>query len=165
MIRPLKDKDALDVLEILRDADSVYPPGVSEMDRLEDAVKYVDNVSQYAVVLGDEVIGLIEEYSDGELVDDASFLGYFLKKRYWNQGYMTEALNAFKERYTGREYPMLWIFPENDASRRVAEKCGWYRMEGSYLRDIGGFKTFVDFYLYDVEQRDNGSKWKEECPR
>ena len=99
------------------------------------------------IVLGDKVIGLIESYTDDELPYWSTFLGYYMKKSYRNKGYMTEALTALRNRWTkeGWEIPMLWIFPGNVASERVAAKCGWTSL-GCHLVDINGYNSEVEFY-------------------
>ena len=40
---------------------------------------------------------------------------------------------------------MLWIFPDNDASRKVAVKCGWVSL-GYHLAEIGRFKQYVEYF-------------------
>lgn len=55
-------------------------------------------------------------------------LGYFSYKKYWNKGYMTEAVNevlrfAFEENHVYRV--ATGCLKENKASERVMQKCGF----------------------------------------
>ena len=148
-LRPLEKKDAADIFEIRGDCDTADDAGVPPMVSIEEAEKYIiqwveDSV---AIVLGDEVIGLIESYRDDELLYDCTFLGYYLKKKYRGNGYMTEAVTALKKAMAdgGETDVALWIYPENRASKRVAIKSGFSSL-GVHLADIGGFNTFVEFF-------------------
>ena len=145
----MREEDARDILEIRGDGDIICAPGVPCMKSIEDAKEYINRwyENSVVIVLGDEVIGLIESYTDDELLFDSIFLGYYIKKDHWGNGYMTEALSELKKRMAenGDTDIMLWIFPDNVASRRVAEKCGFsYRC--SHVVDIGGYNQYVDFY-------------------
>ncbi|MBQ1648745.1 MAG: GNAT family N-acetyltransferase, partial [Bacteroidales bacterium] len=56
-------------------------------------------------------------------------LGYWLAKEYRGQGYMTEAVQAVKEILFDTwwcDKIMLYVYEGNDASRRVAVKCGFH---------------------------------------
>ena len=129
LIRPVLEQDAADILEIRGDEDTVNSAAVPCMKSIEEAEDYIAQHSDYgrglSIVLGDEVIGLIEFYTDNELAGD--FMGYYMKKAHRCKGYMTEALTALRNKLVeeGEEIPMLWIFPGNVASLRVAEKSGW----------------------------------------
>ena len=148
-IRPVMEPDAADVLEIRGDMETADAAGVPRMESLEDARDYIAEYSDkgrgLAVVLGGEVIGLIERYEDDEL--GGEFLGYYMKKSHRGKGYMTEALTALRNRWVeeGEEIPMLWIYPGNDASCRVAEKSGWTYL-GCHVVDINCLNQAVDFY-------------------
>ena len=119
------------------------------MNSIEDAKDYIRRWCEdsVAIVLGEEVIGLIESYVDSELIFDSTFLGYYMKRQYQGKGYMTEALTALKNKLIehGDTDLMLWIFPGNTASEKVAKKCGFsYRC--GHIVDIGGCNQYVEFY-------------------
>ena len=151
LIRPILEQDAADILEIRGDGDTADWAGVSRMESIEDAKDYIngyiDTDRCFTIVLEDEVIGLIELYSDEELSSCGFFMGYYMKKQHRRKGYMTEALTALRRKWTdeGEEIPMLWIFPGNVASERVALKSGWTYL-GSYVVDINCLNQLVDFY-------------------
>ena len=148
-LRLLKDGDAEDIFEIRGDRDTASDAGIPCMKSIEDARGYIAKwcKDSMVVVLGDEVVGLIESYSDDELSYNSSFLGYYMKKSHRNKGYMTEALTALRNRWIedGEEVPMLWIFPDNEASIKVAKKSGWTYL-GTRLADVNCFNQFVELY-------------------
>lgn len=148
-LRLLDLDDAEDVFEIRGDIDTTSDAGVPCMNSLEDAKDYILDWGEnsVAIVLGDEVIGLIESYTDDELMIDSTFLGYYMKKSHRGKGYMTEALTALKNELAreGHTDLMLWIFPGNVASERVAKKCGFSHLGGCVV-DIGGYNQYVNFY-------------------
>ena len=148
-LRLMKMEDAEDILDIRGDSDTASDAGVPCMESIEDARDYIEKWCEDSMVIvhEDKVIGLIERYVDEQLLYDSTFLGYYIKKSHRNKGYMTEALKALRRRWkdTSDEIPMLWMFPGNDASKRVAEKSGWtYR--DSHVVDINCLNQYVDFY-------------------
>ena len=148
-LRLLDENDAADILGIRGDPHTAADAGIPCMTCIEEAQAYIRQWQEdsMAIVLDDEVIGLIESYQDDELLSDVTFLGYYMKKRHRRQGYMTEALTALKEKMIeeGNGRLMLWIFPDNTASKRVAEKCGW-TSRGCHIADIGGYNQIVEFF-------------------
>ena len=54
------------------------------MESIDDAKSYISSnyEDSVAIVLGEEVIGLIESYVDSELLFDSTFLGYYMKRQY-----------------------------------------------------------------------------------
>ena len=145
----MREEDAKDIFEIRGNDDVICAPGVPCMESIEDAKKYINRWCEDSVVivLGEEVIGLIESYVDSELLFDSTFLGYYMKKQYQGKGYMTEALTALKSKLIehGDTDLMLWIFPGNTASEKVAKKCGFSYLCG-HVVDIGGYNQYVNFY-------------------
>lgn len=148
-LRLLKDEDAQDIFEIRGDSSIASDAGVPCMESIEDAKDYIRRWCEdsVAIVLGEEVIGLIESYVDSELIFDSTFLGYYMKRQYQGKGYMTEALTALKSKLIehGETDLMLWIFPGNTASEKVAKKCGFSYLCG-HVVDIGGYNQYVEFY-------------------
>ncbi len=56
-------------------------------------------------------------------------VGYWVGRPYWNQGYATEALGLILEhaRAGGARAAEAETFPDNTASERVLQKCGFRR--------------------------------------
>ena len=147
-LRLMKEEDAEDIFEIRGDWNTSSDAGIPCMESIEDAKDYIQRwyEDSVVIVLGNEVIGLIESYTDDEFPYDSTFLGYYTKTCHRNKGYMTEALTTLKKRIEeGGSDTMLWIFPGNEASRRVAIKCGWISL-GFHLVDINGHNNYVEFF-------------------
>lgn len=80
-------------------------------------------------------------------------LGYALGVAYWGQGYMTEAVREvvrFGFAHMGLDLISATCYPDNPASRRVLEKCG-FQLEGTLHRAEllynGQVKDHLCFYL------------------
>lgn len=69
------------------------------------------------------------------------------------RGYMTEAVKAVKEELfrQGVSQVTIGVFPRNEASKRVASKCG-FKLDGLYkdFLELGNDRTEdVEFYFVD----------------
>lgn len=96
-------------------------------------------------------IGLITD--SARQYGSARSLGYALGVDYWGQGYMTEAVRAavrFGFGQMGLDLISATCYPDNPASRRVLEKCG-FQYEGvlhrAELLYNGQVKDHLCFYL------------------
>ena len=103
------------------------------LDMLSKEAKEKDSYVLKAIVLkeNDNMIGTIDARIFGDGLKDAEF-GYCLNPKYWNKGYMSEALKAFiqtlhKER--GVENVFGSFERENIASKRVMQKNEMYYYE------------------------------------
>ena len=79
-------------------------------------------------------IGMITDSS--RQYGSARSLGYALGVDYWGQGYMTEAVREavrFGFGQMGLDIISATCYPDNPASRRVLEKCG-FQYEGTLHR-------------------------------
>jgi ribosomal-protein-alanine N-acetyltransferase len=68
-------------------------------------------------------------------------IGYASGRAYWNNGYMTEALAAFRDRLLadGHDTLVIEAVAENTGSNRVIEKCG-FTFVGSYQQALSPAK-------------------------
>jgi ribosomal-protein-alanine N-acetyltransferase len=80
-------------------------------------------------------------------------IGYWIDQRYANKGFMTEAVLGLTD-YGFNELKLhrieINLRPENESSRRVAEKAG-YHLEGerpSYLHIDGGWRDHLVFVRF-----------------
>lgn len=97
-------------------------------DTLEefDFTSYPGRSDLYAIRLKvtGRLIGILSLFDEK---DGSCEIGYGIGSNHWNQGYATEAASRFLE-YLFREKGLKTVyasfFPENNASRRVLEKCG-----------------------------------------
>ncbi len=111
---------------------------------IEDTKKIVDSwlkeynkkdCYRYGIeMLGtNKLIGMIDVvgYTDG-----CPEIGYVLGKKYWNKGYMTEALEMFSNYLISEGFSKILIKAEkrNIASNRVIEKCGFIFFESKTVQ-------------------------------
>jgi RimJ/RimL family protein N-acetyltransferase len=83
------------------------------------------------------------------LLPEATGLGYWIGRRYWGEGYATEAaqLAVSHARRLGATRLEAETFPENAASARVLEKLGFHAI-GEVVRDLprrGGTRRLVQW--------------------
>jgi ribosomal-protein-alanine N-acetyltransferase len=79
-------------------------------------------------------------------------LGYWLARSMWGQGLMTEAVPmmvrfAFDRLQVRRVYG--FVFPENPASSRVLEKCG-FTFEGTLRKSVRHHGRYRDNLVYSI---------------
>jgi RimJ/RimL family protein N-acetyltransferase len=92
-----------------------------------------DPETRFAIALDDEPIGIIgiRMRPAGHLQRGAGpHIGYWLGRRYWGHGYMTEALRGVVSHvFVTLPHDAIYsgIFAENAASLRVQEQCGFVR--------------------------------------
>lgn len=84
------------------------------------------NTHRYAITLRDSGI-LIGSIDVVDYVDGVPEIGYCLSRRYWNNGYMSEACKAFIKYLFDIGYDELLIEADmrNIGSNRVIQKCGF----------------------------------------
>lgn len=79
---------------------------------------------------------------DASGVHEHPYMGYWLGEPYWGQGYATEAASALIDLFfktTSREAMMASCMSNNEASRRVIEKCGghFWKSEDVFSSTLG----------------------------
>ena len=162
-IRAMKEEDAKDVLEILNDKETAELGGRSPISSLDAALDYLRFPSGHLVSIvkegkEEEVIGIMEIYPKYLFIEldapEYSYcLGYYIKKSQRVKGYMTEAVKAVKEELfrQGVSQVTIEVFPSNEASKRVASKCG-FKLDGLYkdFLELGNERMEdVEFYSVD----------------
>jgi len=141
VLRPLRDGDAAAIFALFNDWDVVRwlssPPWPYTRDDAEGFVRAVlDPACEaaelvFAITLNNKLIGTIgvRERPASHLQQGAgSNIGYWLGKRYWGQGYMTEALRALATHMfalSRADAIYCGAFADNLASLRVQEKTGF----------------------------------------
>ena len=155
-VRPIQVSDATDVIEILGDRETAELGAIDPITDMDAALDYATGENpgsqKLVMVCGQgkpEVVGIIELYPASNLlgpfcIDGSYCLGYYTRKNQRGKGFMTEAVNALKCELFERGIPELTvgIFPRNEASKRVALKCG----------------LTYDFYVEDFLVFDDGRK-------
>ena len=110
-------------------------PHKNKEESLSILKMFIDEKKTFAIVYNNKVIGSlgIEEYDEKQLPEYADKLGreigYVLSKDYWGKGLMPEALNEVI-RYCFEDLKLDFLacghFTDNNQSKRVQEKCGFY---------------------------------------
>lgn len=145
LLRSLKQSDAIDIFENWA-SDEDFPKYMtwSAHKNIEETKKIVDmwikeyedpKTIRFMIVLKstNEVIGQIDVV---KIVDDIPEIGYLIMKKYWNNGYMSEACNCVINYIFTLGYKNIIIeaMKENIASNKVIMKCdGKYILNGDRL--------------------------------
>lgn len=161
ILRPFSMKDVQDVYLYASDdivtKHLTWSPHV-DISETEKMVKelYMNKPGIFAIELKSErkCIGCIDLRICAEH-DKASF-GYVLNRKYWNKGYMTEALKliidfAFSKLVLNRIESTHYV--GNEASGRVMQKCGM-KYEGTGLQEVKIKGIFRDVVHYAILRED-----------
>mgnify|MGYP003318557084 FL=1 len=155
-LRSRRESDAGALFKYASDPDvgprAGWPPHKSVEESLEIIRNVFSGEGMWAVELKDtqEVIGSIgylpAAASNLDIEDDQCEIGYWIARPYWNKGICTEALHAVVDYcFNAKGFSVLWsdFFPDNPASGRVLEKCGFIDTGRQVLcpgLEIGGDK-------------------------
>ena len=126
-----------------------------------DFAPYLEKENLFAIRLksSGSLIGIILYFDEK---DGGCEIGYGLGSRYWNKGYATEAVKSFigfcfYEK--GFDIVYASFFPENAASKRVMEKCGFtYRRFSEKEFEYLGVGRDLIYYGINRPLRDGGLK-------
>jgi len=131
--------------------------------------KFISNIMQCAID-GRECPWGIEFKETSKIIGTAGFnlwdavnnkaeIGYALSPEYWNKGIMTEIVNLITF-YGFNNLSLNRIEarcePENIASHKVLEKCGYFK-EGILRQAAYAKGKFKDLYLFAIISSDNKS--------
>ncbi len=162
VLRPAQREDAPAVCRLLQDQEiqmnTLYIPYPYTLDHAHSFIHSCqiadENDCNYALVrqADGEFLGMISLVINPD--HKRGMVGYWLGKAYWNQGYMSEALQrvmqyGFKERGLQKVYAECFV--ENRGSARVMEKSGMVR-EG-LLREYFYHRirdAMMDVYHYGI---------------
>ena len=138
ILRPWRENDAEALFKYASDPDvgprAGWPPHQSVEESLEIIRTVFGSETMWAVEWKEtgEAIGCVgylsASASNLKIVGDQCEVGYWIAKPYWGKGICTEAMRLVVD-YCIHEkgFTVLWgdYFPENPASGRVMEKCGF----------------------------------------
>ena len=138
LLRPWRDSDAEVLYKWASDPDvgprAGWPPHKSVEESLEIIRTIFSGEGMWAVVWKEtgEAIGSVgylpASNSNLQIADNECEVGYWIAKPYWGKGICTEALRLVVDHcFREQGFSTLWgdYFPENPASGRVMEKCGF----------------------------------------
>lgn len=156
LIRNLNLKDQADYFEYGKDPHVGPDAGWKPFPSMSIAGKVLSGVilkgETYAIVLKEtkKLIGTISVYANTiRLYNKAKSLGFSLAYPYWNQGYMTEAVQLMiKYCFKHMDCKILEVGHHvgNEASKRVILKCGF-----TYDGRLRAFKKLYDNRLIDAD--------------
>ena len=137
-LRPWLESDAGTLFKYASDPDvgprAGWPPHQSVEESLELIKTVFSGEGMWAVELKEtsEAIGCVgylpAAASNLDIDECQCEVGYWIAKPYWNKGICTEAMRAVVDYcFNVKGFEVLWgdYFPENPASGRVMEKCGF----------------------------------------
>lgn len=137
ILRDLNVRDYLDLYQIGSDYENTryvsWGPFSSESEAYNFINKIIiDRINQglhvgYSIVDSrtNKMIGMIDFHTYYPSINCAE-VGFILNKMYWNKGYITKALKELIKigfEYMGLNKILIGHMEENEASRRVIEKC------------------------------------------
>ena len=138
ILRPWRESDAATLFKYASDPDvgprAGWPPHQSVEESLELIKTVFSGEGMWAVELKEtsEAIGCVgylpAAASNLDIDEDQCEVGYWIAKPYWDKGICTEAMRAVVDYcFNVKGFEVLWgdYFPENPASGRVMEKCGF----------------------------------------
>lgn len=175
VLRNFKEEDINDFFEMASQKDVGPRCGWAPHKTVEVSLEYLkstkDKPYKFAIVLkdGNKVIGNIEimditdiekyPFLKEEDLANTKEVGFFINEKYWNNGYMTEALEiiiATSFEVLNYDALVASYFEPNAASGRVQHKCGMKIM--GKLKDKGTWyennescdlvMTFIDKSMY-----------------
>ena len=151
-LRQFSMEDRKDIFEFSSDEESTKYVKLQEnksLDQVANSIlNYYSKNGVYAIELKEEkkCIGCIDIRIDQD--NNKGTFGYILNKNYWNQGYMTEALDIILR----LSFEVLKLnrveanhYSENIASGKVMQKCNM-KYEGRGIQEV-----FVKGRYYDVD--------------
>ena len=138
ILRPWRESDAATLFKYASDPDvgprAGWPPHQSVDESLELIKTVFSGEGMWAVELKEtsEAIGCVgylpAAASNLDIDEGQCEVGYWIAKPYWDKGICTEAMRTVVDYcFNVKGFEVLWgdYFPENPASGRVMEKCGF----------------------------------------
>lgn len=140
VIRPLNEEDVSNIYGIMSDYETASKAGFKPLSSPSEAEGFfresIRSESAYGITLKDkpsDIFGIIILFPDEEKTGEGGCtktveIGYFMRANMRGNGYMPEAVDAVKAyifNVTDVDKLIIYLFPENNASRRVVEKCGF----------------------------------------
>ena len=138
ILRPWLESDAAALFKYASDPDvgprAGWPPHKSVEESREVIKNFFSNEDTWAIELKEtsEIIGCIGVLrafvSNLKIAENECEIGYWVAKPYWGKGICTEALRLVIDYcFNVNKFNAIWgdYFPENPASGKVMEKCGF----------------------------------------
>jgi RimJ/RimL family protein N-acetyltransferase len=158
VLRPLVASDAISLATHANDRDVwlnlrdrfPHPYTVRDAERYIASLDAEERPTSFGVVIDGEAAGTIGLVPGEDIARRTAEVGYWLGRRFWGRGVVTEALRAVTD-HAFAELDMHRVFAvpfvHNAASRRVLEKAG-YVLEGRMRRSALKAGEILDQWLY-----------------
>ena len=123
---------------------------------LERTVDYFSQTKRYAFAVVErasgDVIGMIHQCSSADSIFRTTEVGYAIGKKYWNRGYMTQALGAVIDFLFSKGIHKIICshITENAASGRVMQKCGMTPEDGVRRDELFYGGRYRDIKVYYI---------------
>jgi [ribosomal protein S5]-alanine N-acetyltransferase len=161
-LRQLKRKDAEDISKHLNNREvSRYTARIPYPYKLEYAQEFIKKSLRQKkdqIVWGIEdpltkkIIGIIDLTSINYHDSKGAILGYWLGKKYWGQGIMTEVVKLVLN-YAFQKLKLVrvqaTVMHTNKPSMRVLEKCD-FKQEGILRKKVYKNKKWLDIFIYGI---------------
>lgn len=161
LLRSFKIEDSKDFFELAKDDETTtylvwYPHKTIDDSKCSIENLFINNPGAFAIVLKDEnkCIGCIDLRLHEK--DHKASFGYVLNRKYWGQGYMTEALNSILDlSFTklGLNRVESTHYVGNEASGSVMKKCGM-QYEGTFKEEVFVKDKFWDVVHYGITKKE-----------
>lgn len=138
ILRPWREGDAEALFRYASDPEVGPRAGWPPHKSIEESLNIIrtifnsDHIWAIELKATGEPIGCMGYYTHGEsnieIGENDAETGYWVARPYWNKGICTEALRLLIDYcFNEKGFNTLWadFFPENPASGRVMEKCGF----------------------------------------
>ncbi|MCP1225865.1 GNAT family N-acetyltransferase [Sebaldella sp. S0638] len=156
--------DFADLSSLLKDIEVMYAWEHAFSD--EEVKEWIDNnikryneseTGYFALIEKDTGKFIGQSGLHYSMIDNKKILevGYIIMKKFWNQGYAYEAVNAFVDyAFDNMEENEIYalIRPENYRSSGLAEKVGFVR-ESSFIKHYRGKDMVHDIYILRKDNR------------
>ena len=145
----VRNADDREVWRNMRDA-FPHPYTLADARQWLELAGAMDPVRFFAIEVEGEAAGGIGIGPFTDVYRRSGEIGYWLGRRFWNRGIVSEAVHAITEYAFG---PLdlvrvqTGVFEWNTASMRVLEKCGYAR-EGVQRRAVFKDERFADCVLF-----------------
>lgn len=142
LLRPLRISDLQAVNELISDRETARWTGFRPVQSLTEVEGYLrssadgsgDSLGIALKTAPDAIIGIVTFSPDNKDTGDGNELssmelGYFLRSDMRGNGYVPEAVEEIKRQLflsSAIDRISIYLFPANEASRRVALKCGFH---------------------------------------
>lgn len=157
ILRSARESDAKDIQKNINDFEVYrYTANIPHPYKLKHVVDFIKKCKKelkekkkyyFIIIFEGKLVGGIDLHNV-DLKNKNAEIGYWLGRKYWNKGIMTESLKLLLD-FTFKKLKLhklkARVFEPNIASKRVLEKNG-FKVEGFFKDEIFKHKKFFNAY-------------------